>query len=62
MEKEVKWDVSYYTEGGKFQITINDERVGRPIHTRMTADRMRVWLEEAGHDIATVFSRELGGV
>ena len=61
MEKEVKWDVSYYTEVDKYQMTINDKRVGSPIHTKMTADRMMVWLCNAGPDIAKVVSEELGG-
>lgn len=59
MEAEVKWNVNYHEEGGQFQMTINDTEVGRPIHTRMTADRMKVWLGEAGADIADVISKEL---
>ena len=59
MEQEVKWEVSYYTEGGKYQMTINDERVGGYINTGMGADRMVRWLSDAGPAIADVLSKEL---
>ena len=59
MKQEVKWEVSYYAEGSKYQMTINDERVGAYINTGMGADRMVRWLFDAGPAIADVLSKEL---